>query len=566
MTQKPLYPSIRDSFSKDIYLPLCGVIAAPAVVWEVREGADLAALTCATPPQNVILHLSPDLTVAGQPLYDVLAAAARSVPILVLDSPETVPALADFTDRNHVGDAILCATLENRALLAEAYEKMPLLRAMLDCRGTAPAIDELPAIAVSHGATSVILDPAAATAEAMHSLQQRFIHTVVAAGAAFDTAASRGANGVITDSLADAYAFLQKFPEGSFLRRRNLIAHKGFQNNGQYTENTITSVVAAARHHFDGAEIDVKLTADNVPVVMHNTNTKGLFDCELAVTEESTYEFLSSLRRIGFPNESIDRFEDLMHDMKAYPDTPVLIEIKPSAKYNKVELLTAMTDELLRDGRSQTNCIGIMGGGLAPGLRYVHRRLPYLPFGYCEGGKNVPEAPADRTEAEDRIYRVARLCEGAALGYNPEDVNINRLFNEYAKFRMLHVFVWSRSWTLSPSKWEVNGPANDKTYLAGFDAWTTDHGEKFLNYPIGLDPILPEKTDGSIEPWCHLQFRDGTPCRAKCGVLPLAGDVIVHEDGTFTVTGKARLMYSYKMELHFGDSYIIYSEPFEIDG
>ena len=256
------------------------------------------------------------------------------------------------------------------------------------------------------------------------------------------------------------------------------------------------------------------------------------------MTEESSYEFLSSLRRIEHPNESIDRFDDLMHEMKAYPDTPVLIEIKPSAKYFKVELLAGMTDELLRDGKSQENCIGIMGGSLEPGLRYLHKRIPYLPLGWCEGGKNIPEAPTSRTEAEDRIYRVARLCEGCAAGYNPEDVNINRLFNEYAKFRMLHVFVWSRSWTLSPSKWEQNGPSNDNTYLSGFDAWTTDHGEYFLGFPIAVEP-----TENAPE--CILRFRDGHTERAVCDELTVG----------------AEKYYLHKIDMHFGDSYYICSEP-----
>lgn len=564
MTTKPLYRSIRASFSKDIYLPMCGIVSAPTVVLEIKSADDLPVLTCDTPPQNVILHVTPDLTVADRPLYDVLASCSRSVPILCLADEKTADALAVFTDCNHVGDAILCTTYENRALLARAYAKMPLLRGMLDCRGTAPAIDELPAVAVSHGATAVILDPEIASADNVHSLQQRFIHTVTADTLGFDTAAARGVNGIITADLTGAYGFLTSFPEGSTLRRRNLIAHKGFQNNGTYSENTITSVVAAAENHFDGAEIDVKLTSDDVPVVMHNTNTKGLFDCEVAVTEESDFAFLSSLRRIEFPEESIDRFDDLMHTMKAYPDTPMLIEIKPSAKYHNVEPLTAMTDDLLRDGRSQTNCIGILGGSLEPGLRYVHSRLPYVPFGYCEGGKEVPPAPETREVAEDRLYRVARLTAGCAAGYNPEDVNINRLFNEYAKFRMLHVFVWSRSWTLSPSKWEVNGPANDKTYLAGFDAWTTDHGEKFLNYPIAMEPIFPADTSVPIKPQCRLKFRDGITCVADCRLHHLSGELTENADGTYTGHGSVKVMYSYKLDLHFGDSYTIYSEPIEI--
>lgn len=526
---KPLYQSIRASFSKDIYMPFCPIIAAPTVVLEVKSDSDIALLTSKTPPQNVILHISPDLTVAGKPLYDILALCSRSVPILYIDSEETIAPLAEFVFFNNIGDAILCAPFEKRDVLAAAYREMPQLRGMLDCRGAGAEIEKLPAECVRNGATSVILaDP---EADSVHSLQKRFIH-IIAEGS-FSALAPRGVNGIITSELAEAYSFLASFPEGTFMRRRNLLAHKGFQNNGEYSENTIASVVAAAKNHFDGAEIDVKLTVDNVPVVMHNTNTKGLFDCEVAVTEESSYEFLSSLRRIEHPAETIDKFSDLMHEMKAYPETPVLIEIKPSAKYNKVELLSAMTDELLRDGRSQENCIGIMGGTLEPGLRYLHRRIPYLPLGWCEGGKNIPAAPETREEAEDRLYRVAQLTEGCAAGYNPEDVNVNRLFNEYAKFRMLHVFVWSRSWTLSPSKWEENGPSNDNTYLSGFDAWTTDHGEKFLGYPVAID------ADGS------LIFRDGHKEAAKCEKITVGDEVF----------------FLYNIELHFGGRYYICSEP-----
>ncbi|MBR6578183.1 MAG: hypothetical protein IKK74_04490 [Clostridia bacterium] len=531
--QKPLYQSIRASFSKDIYMPVCPVVAAPTVVLEVKKADDLSALTCPTPPQNVILRVSPDLTVEGNPLYDVLALCSRTVPILYIDDEATVAPLAEFCDLNHVGDAILCTAFEKKELLSKAYDLMPILRGMLDCRGISPEIEKLPSVCVSNGATSVILDPEVATADAVHSLQQRFIHTVTYGH--FGKAAARGVNGIITADLAGAYSFLTSFPEGTNFRRRALIAHKGFQNNGKYSENTITSVVAAAEHHFEGAEIDVKLTVDNVPVVMHNTNTKGLFDCEVAVTEESTYEFLSSLRRIEHPNETIDTFVDLMHKMKEHPDTPVLIEIKPSAKYHKVELLTAMTDEILHDGLSQENCICIMGGTLEPGLRYVHKRIPDLPLGWCESGSGVPTT---KEESEDLLYRVARLSEGCAASYNCEDVHCSRIFNEYAKFRMLHVFVWSRSWTLSPSKWEENGPSNDKTYLSGFDAWTTDHGEYFLGYPIALEP-----TENAPE--CILHFRDGHTETALCEELQVGDEKY----------------YLYKIDLHFGDSYYICSEP-----
>lgn len=548
---KPIYLSLRESFSKDIYMPTCGVVAAPTVALEISSPDDVKKLTSDMPPQNLLIHIDDDLSVLSEngqtvcSLYDMILLCERCVPIICFESKLAADRLAEFCDRNNICDAIICTSYSNADILKYAYEKMPLLRGMLDCREEHPDIEELPSYCVSHEAVAVILSSEDAIAENIHSLSQRFIHVMCEDTFGFDSAACEGANGIITKSPDKGYAFLSLFPENSFLRRRNLFAHKGFQNNGKYSENTISGVVAAAENYFDGAEIDVKLTSDNIPVVMHNTNTKGLFDCEVAVTEESDYAFLSSLRRIDFENESIDKFEDLMFAMKPHKNTPVLIELKPSAKYNKVEELVRLTDEILRDEKAQKNCICIMGS-LTPGLKYVHKHLPYLPVSHCEGGKTIPQAPESRSEAEDRLYRVALITEGCAAGYNCEDTCINRLFNEYAKFRMLTVFPWSRSWTLSPSKWEVNGPSNDQTYISGYDAWTTDHGEKYLDMPIAIELADTLDTD---HPIAYLRFRDGHKELSACSLMK---------------TGEHRALLSYTIDLHFGDSYTIYSKPFDI--
>lgn len=548
---KKLYKSYRESFSKDIYMPFCGVVAAPTVVLELSSEDKLDLLSSEMPPQNVIININESLYAINSlgecidSLYSVLALCKRSIPIICFDSEKAAEALPVFLDENHAADVIICTSYENRELLKAAYARFSLVRCMLDCRGVNVPVDELPAIAVSHEATSVIVDTSYATEYNIASLNQRFIHVICDSENGFASSAAAGANGIITNDLTSAYAFLNSFPENSFFRKHKLFAHKGFQNNGAYTENTITSVVAAAEHYFDGAEIDVKLTSDDIPVVMHNVNTKGLFDIEPAITEESDYAFLSSLRRIGFPNESIDCFLDLMIAMKDHKNTPVLIEFKPSAKYYKLEELVRQTDEFLKRADTQKNCIGIVGV-LEPGLRYVHERIPYLPLSHCEGGKATPPPPETRRECEDRLYRVALITNGCAAGYNCEDVCINRLFNEYAKFRMLTVFPWSRSWTLSPSKWEENGMFNDKTYLSGYDAWTTDHGEKYLDKPIAIE--LPDSMD-IADPIAYLVYRDGHKEEAVCRVHNLPN-------------GKAMLYR--EIELHFGDSYKIYSSPFNI--
>ena len=577
MKKKPLYRSIRASYSRDIYMPFCGVVAAPVVMLEVSCREDLKTLISEKPPQDVILHINAQLQVTDREdlpigdLEEVLVQCGRSVPVLYFDSEETADALAVFVDENNLGDALLCTPYEKRHILASAYMKMPWQRGMLDARGVQVNIGKLPGEAVSNGATSVILPADAADEESVNSLQRRFIHVITTDERGFGKTAVTGINGIITKNLEEAYEFLAAFPEGSVFRRKKLFAHKGFDYEGKYSENTITSVVAAGKYHFDGAEIDIKLTTDDVPVVMHNTNTVGLFDCEKKNTEECTYAELASLRRIGFPEESIDRFEDLMHAMKEYTETPVLIEIKPGPQYWNVEELVRQMDEILSSPESQQNCICIMGEQ-GPGLEYVHNRLPYLPLCRLDVGL-VP--PNNRTEAEDYMFRIAKLSRGLAGGYNIEDVKSNRLLKEYTKFRMVTVFPWSKSWTLEPSKWEENGPENCKTYLEGTDAWTTNHGEKFLDMPVRITPLLPENAgystecavaeiQGSFQPMCHRYYRDGKEEIGECDLLVLSGNVHETSDGRYAGSGKATVMYCLKIDVYFGESYRIYTEPVEL--
>ena len=552
-------------------MPYCGVVAAPAVMAEITEKGQLDLLISEKPPQIAILHLSEKLDVTdkdGKGIADLgsaLKKCARSVPVLYFDSLETADALSDFTFENNLADAILCTPFQQKEILRYAYGKMPLLRGMLDARGEKLSEKGLPGLLTKYAATSLIVSSENANARFVDYLQKRFIHVISMDEGGFAGAASLGMNGILTDRLDCAYDFLSRFPENAFLRKRKLYAHKGFSNDGQYPENSITSVTAAGKHHFDGAEIDIKLTKDDVPVVMHNMDTRGLFDCEVMITEKTDYKTLASLKRIGFPSESVDRFEDLMRAMKDYEDTPVLIEFKPGSKYNNLEEMIRLAEPILSSPDSQKDPIAIMGT-LNPGHAFVHRKLPDLPLCFCEGGGTMPEAPRSREEAEECIYRIARVTAGCAAGYNAQDVKLNRLLNEYAKFRMINVFPWSMSWTLEPSLWEKNGPENVRDYLSGYDAWTTDHGEKFLSLPIAVEPLGTEGYNkfGSFRPRCRLVFRDGHTQEADCDLLVLFGNVKKLEDGSCCADGKATVMLQKKVELYFGESYTIYSVPVEI--
>ena len=294
---------------------------------------------------------------------------------------------------------------------------------------------------------------------------------------------------------------------------------------------------------------------------------KGLFDCDEKIIEQTPYCELKPLRRIGFPQEGVDRFEDLMLRMKDCPNTPVLIEFKPNAVYQRVEELVAQSAEILSRPESQQNCIGIMGA-LPPGLGYVHAHLPMLPLSHCESVKLTP--PQNRTEAEDRLYRLAFLTAGWAAGYNPEDTMVSRTFNEYAKIRGLTLFPWSRSWTLAPSIWEENGRGCDATYLAGYDAWTTDHGDMYLHLPVlleaseGLDRVY--RAGEPFRPVGVNHFRNQPTREAETDFLVLEGNLRREQDGGYTspTAGEVKGMLMQRLELHFGDCYFIFSEPITI--
>lgn len=570
----PLYLSFRESFSKDFYLPQCGVVGAPVVIMPVENAEALEQLCSECPPQNAVFFLDEKLNVTdptGRPLtslYRALQLCTRTLPILRISSRSTPAALAAFLNENRVADAILCASYADRALLTEAYRAMPVLRCMMDCRGVAlpEDISELPGVLVSHGAVMVILDEDVCTRRAVHALQQRFIHVVCPDTQGIAEAAAKGVNGILTSQPSECYRLLERFPQNSFLRSHNLYAHKGFQNNGQFSENSVTGVRAAGEYGFDGAEIDVKLTDDLVPIVMHNLNTKGLFDCEEKVIEQTPYRELVPLRRIGFPNEGVDKFEDLMSQMKDYPETPVLIEFKPNAIYNRVEEMVAQVGEILSRPSSQQNCIGIMGM-LMPGLGYVHSQLPTLPLSHCESVRELPP-PQNRAEVEDRLYRIAFLTAGWAAGYNCEDTMLNRTFLEYAKMRGLTLFPWSRSWTLAPSLWEKNGQRCDQTYLAGYDAWTTDHGDMYLYLPVSLEPSVHfarERQAGErFRPLGTNLYRDHTHADTETELFVLEGELNTHADGSYSAehSGVVKVMLMQTLELHFGDCYRIFSEPF----
>jgi len=69
------------------------------------------------------------------------------------------------------------------------------------------------------------------------------------------------------------------------MARPLVIGHRGYP--AKYPENTIASFIAALYYGADGVELDVWLSGDGVPVVIHDEMTGRVSSVDLAVKKFS---------------------------------------------------------------------------------------------------------------------------------------------------------------------------------------------------------------------------------------------------------------------------------------
>ncbi len=111
-----------------------------------------------------------------------------------------------------------------------------------------------------------------------------------------------------------------------------LIAHRGYA--ARYPENTLVAVRAAVAAGACYVEIDVQLTADGVPVVVHDADLRRTAGRDISVLEQ-VYAQLADVP-VGEPARFDDRFlsvkmptlETLVTWLKTQPQVTLLVEIK----------------------------------------------------------------------------------------------------------------------------------------------------------------------------------------------------------------------------------------------
>ena len=117
----------------------------------------------------------------------------------------------------------------------------------------------------------------------------------------------------------------------STLYGRN-VAHRGLHDrSGQRPENSLSAFRAAADAGY-GAEMDARLTADDVPVILHDENTLRMCGEDKEVAETS----LAELRelRLGESDEQIPTLDEALDAVDG--NGPVILELKSAGEKNDV--------------------------------------------------------------------------------------------------------------------------------------------------------------------------------------------------------------------------------------
>ena len=127
------------------------------------------------------------------------------------------------------------------------------------------------------------------------------------------------------------------------LSSRPVIAHRGA--SGYAPENTLAAFELAVRQGADAFELDVRLTADGVPVVIHDpsldrtTDRRGPIGAlrlnDLHEIDAGARLTLDGGRTFPFRARGV-RIPTLVDVLRAFPEMPVLVEVKEAAAQEAV--------------------------------------------------------------------------------------------------------------------------------------------------------------------------------------------------------------------------------------
>jgi glycerophosphoryl diester phosphodiesterase len=240
-----------------------------------------------------------------------------------------------------------------------------------------------------------------------------------------------------------------------------IIAHRG--HCAQAVENTLGAVRAALALPVDGIEIDVHLTADGVPVVMHDRTVDRTTDGTGLIRRLR----LSRLRRLRarrdgpaptLLEEGVPTLEEVLAETRG--DRLLAVEIKPAGMEEE-------TLDVIRRQRAE-EWVWIWSFRRSV-IREFHELAPEIPAAFLSVG--FYKWPAER------YFREALSLGSIGISLHPKDVNAETV--ELGHRMGLEIYSGTPD---DPAEWE-------RLRTAGLDAIITDDSPRLLEFWAGRSPV-----------------------------------------------------------------------------
>lgn len=203
-----------------------------------------------------------------------------------------------------------------------------------------------------------------------------------------------------------------------------LIGHRG----GEYgVENSIEAILFAGLNGADYAEMDVLLTRDNIPVVIHDNNLKRLGDTDENISDLTLAELKTITIKGGGKESKIPSLEELSREVKG--KTKLLLEFKTHGK-EKASIVDQTIKILEREGILEETIFHTSEKEL---IKEMNEKYEDLTIGYVFIGKlgsftankmeemNVDFISAEESLINKKMIREVHKAEKAVFAWTIND-------------------------------------------------------------------------------------------------------------------------------------------------